>query len=228
MLTPAGEKRKKEQEEVREGRITSVLQCCFGLFSEKGIESISMNEIAKHSEIGVASLYRYFETKEELVVATGLYAWSIEFEILKKVLSSVDEKANGFEKLKFLLESFSEFFSSNGPFFRFIYYFDAFVKREKISQKSLQLYESRIMDVQYLVERIIREGREDGSITFGGGKNSDLQSYSDEEIYFTVMHSIFSLMQKLSLAGDMLQIDLKIRPEKQIDMLIGIILSVLK
>ena len=56
---PAAEKRRLEQENLKQSRIDHIIECTFGLFADKGIESISMNEIASQSEIGVASLYRY-------------------------------------------------------------------------------------------------------------------------------------------------------------------------
>ncbi|MBQ2529151.1 MAG: hypothetical protein II547_02740 [Treponema sp.] len=51
---------------------------------------------------------------------------------------------------------------------------------------------------------------------------------SDDELYFTIMHSLFSLCQKLSLSGEMLEMDLAVKPDRQILLLIEMILSALK
>ena len=64
----AGETRQQK----RDGRIQAIIECTFGLFSENGIENISMNDIAAASKIGVASLYRYFQTKEELAIEVAI------------------------------------------------------------------------------------------------------------------------------------------------------------
>ena len=41
------------------------------LFLRDGIESVKMTDIADRAEVGVASLYRYFGTKEALVLRAG-------------------------------------------------------------------------------------------------------------------------------------------------------------
>jgi AcrR family transcriptional regulator len=38
------------------------------LFCRRGFDAVSMEEIAEHAEIGVATLYRYFGTKERLII----------------------------------------------------------------------------------------------------------------------------------------------------------------
>ena len=113
----AAEKRKKEQEEQKALRIREIVECSFGLFSEQGIESITMNEIARQAEIGVASLYRYFTTKEELVIEAAIYAWKMEVEIFNRVFSFEGcEGMDGYTQLKSLLEIFSEALVTQNPF----------------------------------------------------------------------------------------------------------------
>ena len=51
---------------VKEIKINHILEQGFELFSKEGIDNVTMNNIADKAEIGVASLYRYFSTKEEL------------------------------------------------------------------------------------------------------------------------------------------------------------------
>ena len=37
-----------------------ILESGFRIFAEKGIEKVTMNDIAEAAEIGIASLYRYY------------------------------------------------------------------------------------------------------------------------------------------------------------------------
>ena len=71
-MTPK-EKHQEEQNELKTSRINRILESAFNLFSEKGIDTITMNDIAATAEIGVASLYRYFETKDEINVKFGQF-----------------------------------------------------------------------------------------------------------------------------------------------------------
>ena len=70
-MTPK-EKHQEEQNELKTSRINRILESSFALFSEKGIDTITMNDIASMAEIGVASLYRYFATKDEIAIRTAI------------------------------------------------------------------------------------------------------------------------------------------------------------
>lgn len=225
----AAEKRKMEAEQQKASRIHDIVECSFGLFAEQGIESITMNEIARQAEIGVASLYRYFVTKEELVIQTAIYAWKMELEIFKNVFSGEDYKSKkGLEQLRLLLETFLEALVTQRPFFRFIYYFDSYVKMENLKRDRLENYEEAILEIKKIAVSAIQKGKKDGSLGFNGGKNLELKKSSDDELYFTIFHGFFSMAQKLSLSDEMLEMNLAVKPERQILLFIEIILAALK
>ena len=58
----------------------------FHILSENGIEASLMQDVAKASGCGIATLYRYFNTKLSLVLAIGTHRWE-EFgeEVRKQV-----------------------------------------------------------------------------------------------------------------------------------------------
>ena len=66
----------EELDDTKTNKIERVLDAAFELFSTRGIDSVAMTDIANKSKIGVASLYRYFETKEILAVKTATQAWT--------------------------------------------------------------------------------------------------------------------------------------------------------
>ena len=70
-MTPK-EKHQEEQNELKTSRINRILESAFSLCSEKGIDTITMTDIASTAEIGVASLYRYFATKDEIAIVRHL------------------------------------------------------------------------------------------------------------------------------------------------------------
>ena len=217
------------RKEKKDSRIQSIIECSFGLFSENGIENISMNDIANEAKIGVASLYRYFQTKEELAIEVAIYAWNIEKSVFKEVFTSLEYNAlSGFEQLKSLLEVFSDAIVTQRSFFGFIYYFDSFIKKEKVSADRLGEYECTIVEMNSIVLNALEKGISDGSISFTGSKNEVLAKASVEEMFTTMMHSLFCLAQKLSISGDLLNMDTVVEARKQIEILINIILVALK
>jgi AcrR family transcriptional regulator len=57
------EERKQRE---REERVRIILEAAKGLFARQGFQETSMSDIAEACELGKATLYYYFPTKEEL------------------------------------------------------------------------------------------------------------------------------------------------------------------
>jgi len=225
----AAEKRKLEMENLRNERIKYIIECSFGLFSEKGIENISMNEIAAQAEIGVASLYRYFQTKEELAIEVAVYAWELEEKTFYRQFELEDfKRLTGFEQLRTLLEVFQEAVITQQNFFRFVYYFDSFIAKEKITTERLKSYENIVNKTNSLVINAFLKGKNDSSINFDKSKNFIISESSDLEMCFTIMHSIFCVAQKLALSGEILKMDRAVDGRRQIEILINMLLQSLK
>lgn len=47
----------------------------FRFCRKKGIEAVTMNEIANACSIGIATLYRHYNTKAELVLTVSARIW---------------------------------------------------------------------------------------------------------------------------------------------------------
>lgn len=217
------------RKEKKDSRIQAIIECTFGLFSEDGIENISMNDIAVASKIGVASLYRYFQTKEELAIEVAIYAWNLELSVFNEVFTSKKYEAlSGYEQLKELLEVFADALVTQRSFFSFVYYFDSFIKKEKVSAEKLREYERTILGTNTIVVQALDKGIADGSISFSGSNNEVLSSASTQEMFITMMHSLFCLAQKLSISGDLLAMDEIVGARKQIEILINMLLVSLK
>jgi len=75
------------REKQKERREQSILAAATELLELKGYESTSIEEIAEKAEVGVGTVYNYFHSKSELVLALSKQ-WTIE--ILKKGAVIVD------------------------------------------------------------------------------------------------------------------------------------------
>jgi AcrR family transcriptional regulator len=218
----AVEKLAEERDELKNARIERILLSAFSLFSNKGIDAIAMTDIAKNAEIGVASLYRYFATKDEIAIRTAMWAWESQKKMVIPILNSDDfEKKTGIEQLEQVLKLFCVLYETEPNFFRFIYFFDAYVVCQNITPDRLIAYQEIIQSVQDIIGGAINKGIADGSID---------PAYKDsaEELYFSIMHTIFSTSQKLSLSGKMLKMDASNDGLKQLKLLGKILLEGLK
>lgn len=213
-------KRQNELDEMKSKRIAHILDKALDLFSEKGIDVIAMTDIAEASEIGVASLYRYFKTKEELAIQCARHHWEkLGGPIMKQLELEDYTTASGFYQISRIFNIFTDLFEENRTFFKFIYYFDAFVNRNNISQERLSSYDMTIGKTKDVICDALKKGFSDGTI------NEKWKKEGTEHLYFTVMHSLFSMAQKLSLSENMLEKNRDSNSQSQLELLSRIYLE---
>ena len=202
--------RLRQAKEKRERIIAGAME----LFRRSCVEDASMEEIAKCAGVGVATVYRYFQTKIELVIAAAEAYWEqVSEEYLKRLNRPA---ASGAEKLQNLFGIFMDIFREQKPFLKFLQEFDVFVKKYEIPKERLSDYESGILKLKPGVTGILEEGRKDGSLRLTG---------TVDETYFSLMHTILSLMEKLAANGDILSSDQEVDGERQVQIMLEIILQ---
>ena len=67
-----------EREAIR--RKTQLIHAGFELFSENGIETVSLNAVAEKADVGVATMYNYFQNKVNFVIAISTKIWGEMWE----------------------------------------------------------------------------------------------------------------------------------------------------
>ena len=183
----AQEKLAEERDGQKNARIERILLAAFSLFSHNGFDAIAMTDIAKEAEIGVASLYRYFETKDEIAIRTAMWAWESQKKLIMPILNDTGYYTkSGIEELEEIFDLFCKLFQNEPDFFRYIYFFDAYIVCQKIDSERLIPYQEVIQSVQTVIGNAIHKGIEDGSIS---------KNYKDNEkqLYFSLMHTLFSV-----------------------------------
>ena len=162
-MTPA-EKYTEERDAIKIQRMNRIMEAAFKLFSEKGIDTITMNDIAKKAEIGVASLYRYYETKEQIAIQTSIWAWEKQKDFIMPLLMENDyESISGLEQIKKVISLFIKLYESQSDFLRYIYFFDSFAVRSKINNQALKDYEKLILSIKKIISQAIAKGINDNS-----------------------------------------------------------------
>lgn len=220
-MTPK-EKYNEEKDELKSARMNRILSAAFDLFSVNGIDNVAMTDIAKKAEIGVASLYRYYETKDEIAIRTIIWAWENQKEFLLPILNEGNfDSLSGIEQIVRELNLFVKLFETQTAFLRFIYFFDSFAVRTQIAQNRLVDYEAIIGTVQKIVMASISKGIEDGTI------KEEYKGF-EQSLYFTLTHSMFSASQKLSLSGNMLSMDSLNNYKKELETLSEILICGIK
>lgn len=182
-----------------EQRTQQILHAALELFCEKGIGDTSVEEIAKAADVGPATIYRYFETKAELAISAGIAYWRRMAGKYTGVLAREEyEEMSGSRQMQCIFQIFERIFEEEFLFLKFLQEFDIFVRRYHISKERLAEYEECILNLKPYVTDALEKGLQDGSLDF---------PYTVDEVYFSVTHTLLSLMQKLSYNGSILSSD---------------------
>lgn len=96
------DRKEREKEKRREEIIDSAAK----LFS-KGYENVTMEDIARETELARSTLYLYFKNKDDIYIAVAIRG----SKILSKMFKEHYEKGkNGLEKIKYLTLAFCRFY----------------------------------------------------------------------------------------------------------------------
>ena len=71
--------------EIKNERIAAAIAVAAELYLRYGISDAKMTDIAEQAQIGVASLYRYFGTKQLFTVKVGAYIWKTTMKKLEPI-----------------------------------------------------------------------------------------------------------------------------------------------
>jgi len=186
----------------RKNQRDKILEVAENLFIKKGIDPVTMADIASASRLTRATIYKYFDNRKE-----------IAFEIFKTVISNwrdiaaaeeLSHGGTGFQRIERFLTSFCEYLMANPRETRFIAEFNYLYAREWPARQVLHALES-LEDVRRIIVEYLRRGIQDGSL------KSDL----DPELTMAAIFNLnSSLVGRLGEMGKKLQDEYDLTAEK--------------
>ena len=106
----------------RARRSQLAMESGFRLFSERGIEQVTMPDIAQDSGVARPSLYRYFSNKTELVIAIGTWKWNEYIQARNAMVTPEEaEKKTAAEALRMYIDSFLDLYRNHKDILCFNY-----------------------------------------------------------------------------------------------------------
>lgn len=155
ILTKEEAKRRREK----------VLKVAFKLFVRDSIEAVSMQQIADASKVGVASVFRYYANKTDLVIAVSAYKWH---ESLKKIEKSrpIDyiKDIPAVDLLEFTLDTYLKMYNENKKLLRFNDNFNHYITREHVDEKRLKPFLEAVNPMLDRLHWMYQKGKEDHTI----------------------------------------------------------------
>ncbi|MCJ7646560.1 TetR/AcrR family transcriptional regulator [bacterium] len=151
-------KRKERKEKEKTDRKKGILSAAQRVFSRKGYEATTMEDIASEAGFGKASLYFYFKGKEEVFLSLIKAGMERQKNLLKEVMSS---QLSNVEKLKAIISKYFEYVKENRDFIRIVH-----SESQKLYSTTLEKVHSSIIkehkNTMEGIASIIRDGIKSG------------------------------------------------------------------
>lgn len=179
---------------VRRAREEAIANAAAELFIERGIGTVKMTDIAQRCGIGVASLYRYYQTKTNVVVAAGTLLWHRYRDKFEQAESKAE---TGFDRMRELLMRSVDTYVEHPEFLSFLDDFDHAMLVEHVDRDLLRAYDCEVSSFYALYEQAFSDGIADGTI------RSDVDF---PMFYRAVSHALVGVGEKL-IRGEILPSD---------------------
>lgn len=198
-------------------RRRELVECAISCFCEQGIETTAIADIAVASGYGEATLYRYFSNKENLIMECGFTFWRMTSERYEALTESeAYQLESGIDQVEDLLLLTQDMFEIHRGMFKFLHDLDVYLASHQVNSEILAEYEELVNRAKPCLCEAIEKGKEDGTIKC---------RVSTEEIYYTLTHTVLSLLQKMAGIGQLLSGDHIVEEKRQIQLLRKLLLT---
>ena len=158
-----------------------ILEAAEQVFGDIGYSDFTIDDIAEKSDFTKPTIYKYFQSKEEIIFAVFLQGKTMELELIK----DLERIENNFEKLKFFAKIFFEFHKKHPLYMELVKYIKSRkTENLKISDAYMQEFHSLFSNMRKNILSIVENGQKDGTIT------KDIDAFTASELYISTLQVI--------------------------------------
>ena len=168
-----------------------MLEISYRLFAEKGIEAVSLPEIANACGYGRATLYRYFSTKLSLVIAAGAWMW--EQHIYKWMLLTPEkeqEEMSAARQFEHYLDFFIDLYRNHRDLLRFNQFFNIYMRGESASEEQMSPYMDMIREARSRFHIIYQKAQNDHTVR---------TDESEDKVFTATMHLMMAAVTRYAV-----------------------------
>ena len=141
-----------------------LLEAGYRLFTEKTIDGVSLEMVAKGAGIGVATLYRYFGSKTDLAVAVSVWKWQEYLERIRERTDVKRQEMTGAENFNVYLDAFLALYRDHRDLLRYNQFFNVYLQHAGTDKARMAPYEQVIGGFADLFRMIWEKGEKDGTL----------------------------------------------------------------
>jgi len=169
-------------------RRDKMMRAGFDLFAERGIENVSLKEIADKANVGIATLYNYYQNKTRLVVALSAHVWGI---VWKEYYDSIDKEK--FETLKFsqrvenYLDGIIGLYLKHPNILKFSGEYKTYISRQSIERVDVKEHLDALKPLDDIFHASYLEAKKEGSV------RTDIP---EQELYTTICITMLAMAER--------------------------------
>lgn len=167
-----------------------VIDTAFKLFAENKIEPVTMTVVADNCNMGVASIYRYFGTKRELVIAVATKKWKEFYGELQKYCQEFNvDKMTAAQELEFYIDRYIDLYKENSDLLNFNANFSVYIGSEDTTKDEMKSYNSIVDKFVNRFHMLYKKAQDDNTV------RTDI---SERSIFYNIMYTMLSALSKYS------------------------------
>lgn len=178
----------------------TILKEGYILLEEKGYNNFSMRELANRCEIGLGTVYNYFENKMSLVMEIFNNTWT---EVIEESRNIKEKDIKLEEKIKSIYKNLEKFLKYHKEVFYHITKEEKMVKENKADSDKCKKYDV-IEELYVIVDEIIEVHKENKDITINMETRkltsfliSNMITLSMKKTEYTIDDFLYILVNKL-------------------------------
>lgn len=180
-------------EELREQNKRTVIEAALGCFIEQGIEQTKISEVARRAELTERSIYRYFETKADLVLAAALLFWEDNQQKIEHAYEKNAHGKSGIAQIYEILCAYADLYFTARQKIIFVQEAEGYLNRNGKSALLDNKPPTPFKSSHAPLANAIRAGIADGSVK---------TSADVELLYYNTYDALLGLLQKMAITQD--------------------------
>lgn len=207
--------KEKDAEQIARKKVR-IIEEGFRLFAEKGINNVTIPQIAAASGVSRAAFFLYFPSKLDLVIAIGARKWGEYISANYDRLSPEKlERMSGAQHLRWYMDSFLDLYRNHRDILCFNYEFNSFLHSELTSPEQKYAYMQMVDELSRLFHNVYEKGMRDGTL------RNDI---SEEAMFSSSFHIMLAAVTRYAV-GLVYIPEQGSDPESELEMLKELLLS---
>ena len=168
-----------------------IIDTGFEMFSNRGIDLVSVDEIAGACGMTRATIYRYYPSKLDLVIEIGAVKWKeCIAEISKRYPDGSTDSLTAREHFALLIDCFMDLYREKRGLLRFNQYFNLYVKSAGATNEQMGSYLGAVGILRGAFGRMYGKALRDGTV------RTDL---SEESMFSAFMHIMLAAITRYAV-----------------------------